>query len=251
MQVSNLHLWCAYPKDLEAQEVAGACAEMLSERERKAWSRPLSEDLRSVSLSSRVLARVALSRAHPLLPWEWEFAADRRGKPVTRPECGLCFSQSSSSELALCLVGERTEVGVAAEPRSSAKDLLWRSETYLSPIEKGQLFALPGALKGDRALTLWTLKQAYLKARGLGVAIPLHKITFLFGGEAGIKMMLGPTLGDLAGRWQFGLVDYAEHRIALVVERKESCRLEILEARPLIGRPAEVRVGVLGWFPWA
>lgn len=250
MQVRNLHLWCAYPRDLEQKDAAEACVEMLSERERATWSRPVSEDLRSVSLSSRALARVALSREYPLQPWEWEFVADRRGKPVTRPECGLCFSQSSSPQLALCLVGERVDVGVAAERKSAGRELLRRSKEYFSPIEKGQLFALPGRLKCDRALTLWVLKQSYLKARGLGVALPLNKITFLFGGEAGIRLLLDPALGAQEGSWQFGLVDYAAHRIALMIEGRGSCRLEILEARPLTGAPLEVHTGILGWFPW-
>ena len=44
------------------------------------------------------------------------------------------------------------------------------------PVEQAQLAALPDAEKQDRALSLWTLKESYIKARGLGLLIPLDKI---------------------------------------------------------------------------
>jgi 4'-phosphopantetheinyl transferase len=251
METKVLELWCAYPSDLLAEGVAEACADLLSEQEQMRWRRFRYETNRRESLTSRALARVALSHSHPLPPAAWDFTVNAYGKPQAVPECGLRFNLSNSAGLVCCLVGRDAEVGVDVEPRSRAVQIERLSADIFSPAEQGQLLSLRGEEKFDRALSLWTLKEAYIKARGLGLSLPLKRISFIFGGVAGVHMELDPSLGDSPSNWQFCLLDHAHHRIALMVERKHSWNLKILEARPLLSPPVGVTAGVLGWFPWA
>jgi len=71
----------------------------------------------------------------------------------------------------------------------------------------------------DRALSHWTFKEAYIKARGLGLALPLDKVSFLFNSEEDIRLEIDPAIRDLPKNWRFFPADHASHRIAAVLER--------------------------------
>jgi 4'-phosphopantetheinyl transferase len=117
------------------------------------------------------------------------------------------------------------------------------------PLEQAQLEALPDAEKRDRALSLWTLKESYIKARGMGLLIPLDKFSFVFGGAEGIRLQIDPSLGDEAERWKFCQIDQAGHRVAVMVDRSAADELEVWEARPVVAEAARVDVGAVPWFP--
>ena len=113
-----------------------------------------------------------------------------------------------------------------------------------------QLEALGGPEKLDRALSVWTLKEAYVKARGVGLSLPLNKFSFLFGGVEGIRLELDPCLGIEPGsRWRFCLIEHAGHRIALMAERATVPELQVWEARPLLAPPTRLAAGGEVWFP--
>jgi 4'-phosphopantetheinyl transferase len=251
METRKLQLWCAYPGDLASEEVAEACANLLSERERVRWQRHRYESNCRESLTGRVLVRKALSHGYPIQPQDWEFAVNPHGKPIPAPECGLCFDLSETEEMVVCVVANGAEVGVDVEPYMRAPQLVHIAEEYFSPAEMAQLMGLDGDEKLNRALSLWTLKEACIKARGIGDSLQLKLISFLFGGPAGVQMVLDPSIGERPLRWQFAILDRAGHRIALMVEQKYSWHLEILEVRSLLEPPVAIHAGVLGWFPWA
>jgi 4'-phosphopantetheinyl transferase len=156
---------------------------------------------------------------------------------------------SNSPGLVVCLIGQGAEVGVDVEPCERAEVIAEVGAKALSPLELAQLDALRGPERLDRALWLWTLKEAYIKARGMGLSLPLNKFSFLFGGVAGIRLELDPCLGDEAGRWRFCLLEHAGHRIALMAERTAAPELQVWEARPLLAPPARLPAGGEPWFP--
>ncbi len=129
-------------------------------------------------------------------------------------------------------------MGVDAEPLTRTEEIAGLAGDVFSAREQEQLQALAGAERLDRALSLWVLKEAYIKARGLGLALALRKFSFVFGGAEGIRLELDPSLGDAAERWRFRLLDHAGHRVALMVERPAAGAVEMWEARPAQG-PAE------------
>ena len=69
------------------------------------------------------------------------------------------------------------------ESFSRAEEIVPLAPRVFSAAERAQLDALPAAERPDRALSLWTLKEAYIKARGMGLSLPLQEISFLFEGE--------------------------------------------------------------------
>lgn len=254
-----LQLWYAYPSDVADAESEAACAALLSNEECERAARFRFERHRREYLASHALARNALSHAHPLPPYAWHYSVNAYGKPSPLPECGLRFNQSNSVELAVCLVAPAgaaakagPEVGVDVEAFSRAEEIVPLAPKVFSLAEQAQLNALPATELPQRALSLWTLKEAYIKARGMGLALPLRGISFLFGGAQAIRLEVDAGVDD-PSRWHFCLLEHIEHRIALAVEAPggglKIPALEIFEARPPFAPPTRLPSGSETWFP--
>lgn len=244
-----LQLWIAYPDDLLNDEAARGCAAILNQEEQSRWQRFKFERHRRESLASRALIRSALSHSRPIAPEAWRFVTNPHGKPAADPGGGLRFNASNSVGLVVCLIAEAAEVGVDVEPVTRAETMLNIAPEVFSDGERAQLTSLSQERQLDRALSLWTLKEAYIKARGMGLALPLKKFSFLFGGDEGITLQVDPILQDDPGHWRFFLFDHEGHRVAGAVERGAAEKLEIFEARPPLAEPIHRNDCAVEWFP--
>lgn len=65
--------------------------------------------------------------------------------------------------------------------------------THHGPTGTAQLWILSGSEKPDLALLIWTLKEAHVKARGLGLFLPLNSFSVRCGGMEGIRLEPGPV----------------------------------------------------------
>ncbi len=261
---SALQLWLAWPGDLIEPAVEEACAAILDDGERARAARFCFDRHRREYLATHALARVALSHAHPVPPSTWSFAFNQYGKPYPNPECGLRFNQSNSVELAVCLVAipdvpldarpagqagtTAAEVGVDVESIARAGEIVPLAPRVFSSAERAQLDALPAAARPDRALSLWTLKEAYIKARGMGLSLPLHGISFLFDGSGQVRFEVELEVDADPARWRFCRLDHAGHRIALAVDAAAAGNVEIFAARPPLGAPERLAWGSPAWF---
>jgi len=260
MNRAALQLWFAYPGDLADPAAKEACVAILDGTERARATRFKFERHRCEYIATHALTRAALSRAHPMPPQSWGFSCNEFGKPSPVPECGLGFNQSNSLELAVCLValpdpirGVAVDVGVDVESLARAAEIVPLASRVFSTAERAQLGALPAAERPDRALSLWTLKEAYIKARGMGLSLPLQKISFLFddpktNGQQAIRFAVEPGVDDDPTRWRFCRFDHAGHRVALAVEAAAVCTPEIFEARPPLAPPTSLELGSPVWF---
>jgi 4'-phosphopantetheinyl transferase len=253
---SALQLWLAYPGDLVEPSTEEECAALLDDAERARAARFRFDRHRREFLAMHALARVALSHAHPLSLDAWRFTVNEYGKPSPVPECGLSFNQSNSLELAVCLVarlnaqsGVPVDVGVDVESFARAKEIVPLAARVFSAAERAQLETLPVAERPDRALSLWTLKEAYIKARGMGLSLPLDGISFLFDGPQALRFEVAPGVDEDPSRWRFCRFDHAGHRIALAVVANAAGHLEIFEARPPLAPPTRLALGPPEWFP--
>jgi 4'-phosphopantetheinyl transferase len=266
-----MQLWHAYPEDLLDENVARACATILSGAERGRAARFHFDRHRREYLATHALLRTALAHNHPLEPAAWRFVSNPHGKPAPEPDCGLRFNLSNAKDLAVCLVDHGAEVGVDVEPLARAAEIAKLAAHVFSPAEQAQLAGLSDAERLDRGLSLWVLKEAYVKARGLGLAVPLKGFSLLFGGPERIRLVIESgshsALHDSPDRWRFCLLDHAAHRIALMVEAAprassnpcpdaqatpDSCfaaALEVWEARPPLGPARMLANYIPEWLP--
>ncbi len=242
-----LRLWYAYPGDLADPAAAEACAALLNEAERARAARFHFDRHRREYLATHALARIALSHAHPLPPQEWRYSVNAYGKPSPLPESGVRFNQSNSTELAICLVSSPSaagasrslppeavpEVGVDVEALSRAEEIVRLAPDVFSGAELKQLDELPAVSRPNRAISLWTLKEAYIKARGVGLLLPLRAFSFVFGDAQKVRLEVEPGVDEDPDRWRFFLLNHASHRIAMVVDAAVSGELQVWEAHPL------------------
>ena len=233
-----LQLWRAFPADLRDARVLAECCALLSEEEQARARRFRFDRDRCSFAAGRALARAALSQAHTLAPREWRLITNAHGKPAAEPDCGLRFNIANSEDLAVCLLARGAEVGIDAEPFAVAAQIAEIAPKIFSQQELAQLEALRDAERERRALSLWVLKEAYGKACGRGLGLPLKKFSFLFENGGAIRLTMEPELGDRPDRWRFTLLDCAGHRVALMVEdglkewNSAARGLEMWEARP-------------------
>lgn len=86
---------------------------------------------------------------------------------------------------------------------------------FFSPSAREQLAVFDREQRERRFVELWTLKEAYIKALGLGLRVPLHSFGFSIDASSGISLS-----GGAAGHWQFWLRAVGvSGRIAVAVQR--------------------------------
>ncbi len=229
----DVHLWLARPERATDPELLDRYLALLSPEERSQHGRFVFEARRHEFLVTRVLVRTVLSRYGPRPPEAWRFVRNEHGRPSLDPPGLLDFNLSNGPGLVACAVA-RVRVGVDLEPHDRGGTILSLAQRVLSPAERRALDALPEAERADRALSLWTLKEAYLKARGAGLSLPLQELEFT-PGVKGVSAAFGPSLRDRPDRWSFRLLDHAAHRLALATEGP--ARLQAFEVVPLSGEP--------------
>jgi len=111
-------------------------------------------------------------------PTEIQFVTNEYGKPsiVSAASNGhLHFNLSHSDGLALYAFSIDREVGVDVEYMRSDIDYEELARYHFSPSENEQLQALPLSLREEAFFSCWSRKEAYIKAQGKGLSIPLDQ----------------------------------------------------------------------------
>lgn len=171
------------------------------------------------SVVTRALCRTVLSAYLGAAPSTWRFAKNPWGKPALSPPAGLSFNLTNHPSLVALAVTGGGEVGIDLEPSSRGDAVLEVAESVFSPHELRELEGLTDpAEKRRRAVDLWTLKESYIKARGMGLSLSLAEISMIFSDPSGVRLELGPAVGDRPDRWRFEQRDAHEHRISVCVE---------------------------------
>jgi 4'-phosphopantetheinyl transferase len=112
-------------------------------------------------------------------PGEITFAYNAFGKPDLGPVFGsrLTFNLSHSAGLALIAIAADSNVGVDLECIRAQCDYAEIARRFFSAVEIDHLHALPSHLYAEAFFNCWTKKEAYLKARGEGLSIPLNSFS--------------------------------------------------------------------------
>ena len=192
-------LWWMNPEAFAASPAALA---LLSGVERAQHQRFIPPQKRHEYLATRVLVRTVLGRALGVAPQSLQFIANEWGRPAVWPPAPLHFNVSHTEGLVVCLVSPNPEMGVDTEQLARAPDLIALAPTVFAPQELRDLAALPAIDQAHRAVVLWTLKESYIKARGMGLALPLDKFAFRFDTDR-VRLEVAPALQDDGNRWQF------------------------------------------------
>ena len=153
---------------------------------------------------ARGLLRAILSRYVGIEPGQLRFCYGPQGKPQLVGETGgeaLCFNASHSHELVLYAITRGREIGVDLEYMHRDLADVEIAERFFSPREIAALRALPADVQREAFFTCWTRKEAYLKARGDGLALRLDQFDVsLAPGEPAVLLSTNDDPQE-ASRW--------------------------------------------------
>lgn len=122
---------------------------------------------------TRGILREILGKYVDRAPGELEFDYGPNGKPSLRRDVQLQFNVSHSQGVALLAFSLGRRLGVDVEfLREIAGEEI--SEHYFSPQEVAELRSLPPPVRDEGFFLCWTRKEAYVKARGEGLHVPLN-----------------------------------------------------------------------------
>jgi 4'-phosphopantetheinyl transferase len=211
---------------------------LLTTAERQRAQRFLQSADRDRFVLGRALARTMLSHYAEVRPTDWTFAIDDHGRPhlASRPPGApdLRFNLSHTPGLVACAVTVGREVGIDVEHvgRQLVHDTI--PERFFSPLEVADLRALPESEQGVVFFDYWTLKESYIKARGLGLALPLGQFSFRCRAGHAPTIAFAPELQDDPATWQFAQFwPTTEHRMAVAVRRTgEDLPIEVSDVVP-------------------
>ncbi|MDP2074199.1 4'-phosphopantetheinyl transferase superfamily protein [Hydrogenophaga sp.] len=217
------HVWLGGPSEADTNATVLCDAERTRaasfrfERDRNSW------------IAAHTLLRRALSERMPeVAPSAWRFESAPGGRPeLAGPfkATGLRFSLAHAPEAVACVVTQEVSCGIDVERLARAIDVEALGRRTASAAERAGLQALPAADRGAQFMRLWTLKEAYAKATGRGLATPFGSLDFDLTDGIVIR-----ATGDGRSNDEFGFVQWTTSDGHVVAVAASTCR----------GRPPQV-----------
>jgi 4'-phosphopantetheinyl transferase len=171
-------------------------------------------------IAARGVLRCLLGMYLARPPESLRFTYNAHGKPALLAEARsepLCFNVSHSHALALFGVTLDREIGVDVEHIDEARACGPVAERFFSPREQTALAALPADRWPAAFFACWSRKEAYIKARGLGLSIPLDSFDVtLSPGQSAALLEAREDPGG-AARWSMCALSPGEHYAGALV----------------------------------
>jgi 4'-phosphopantetheinyl transferase len=171
---ADIHLWCGRLADDSAAHAV--FWQYLSEDEREQAARFHFEPDRRRYIAARGMLRHIVACYVAERPDQLRIRYEKHGRPalVAQPDKCLNFNMSHSGELVVLAVARTRQIGIDVEeirPDIEAEKI---AERFFSPHELRMIQSLPSAQRSRAFFCCWTRKEAYVKACGGGLAIPLN-----------------------------------------------------------------------------
>jgi 4'-phosphopantetheinyl transferase len=228
----EVHLWWACCDTAPAE-----AASLLPDEERRRADRLRAQAARQRYVAARALTRVLLGRYTGVSPSNLRIGSGARGKPRLEHPTGhpmLHFNAAHSGSTAVVALAAR-ELGVDVESLRPVPNLDRLARRFCSDSESAQLDALPAPRREAAFLVLWTCKEAYLKAIGSGIAMPLKQVEVALGPPRLVRISADP---HAAADWILLHTVLPEPAACTVAIRGGSRRLCVREFRWTDQRPA-------------
>jgi 4'-phosphopantetheinyl transferase len=218
----EIAIWLAVPEKIQEPAAVARLESLLDDEETAAMRRFRFERDWHTYLVAHALLRTALSRHVRCDPKTWAFQRNDYGRPevvpAQQPAKKLSFSLSHTRGLAACVVAAGCDVGVDVESLDREIDSLGFARSHFAPEEIAELERTPPPSRHAVFLEMWTLKEAWTKARGLGLSIPLD--SFFFTRDAAGEIVVNHAGRTEGGRWTFALTNPTPgHQLALAVRQ--------------------------------
>lgn len=201
---------------------------LLDDAERARAERFHFERDRLVYTAAHALLRASLAELTGRAPQDWRFSVGAHGKPeaICLPgEPALRVNLSHTRGQAVVGLSLGHELGVDVEWLARDNATAEIAERFFAPAECAFLRARPPCEAREVFFAFWTLKEAYIKATGKGLALPLDAFAFTLEPPS---ISFTPPIEDDPSRWLFRRFRTGpEHVAALAVRHPEPASLEV------------------------
>lgn len=201
----QVHIWLVDPTDVTDPALLDRYHSLLTPEEHVKWQRYRFDKDKHQHLVTRALIRETLSRYESqVAPPDWRFELNQHGKPtITNPLAhSLFFNLSHTQNLAALAVTRTAAVGVDVEKIKLVEQVRGLAERCFADSEIRYVFEGDPSALTWRFFKLWTLKEAYIKARGCGLSLSLQSVVFAPLAQP-LKVGFDPSHDDCAADWYF------------------------------------------------
>jgi 4'-phosphopantetheinyl transferase len=150
-------------------------------------------------VAARAQLRMILGRYLARDPRAITFLYGPHGKPHVDESVG--FNLTHSEELAVLAVARERQVGVDLEAIRTINDIESIAGRFFSPRENAALLSIPESERTEAFFRCWTLKEAYIKATGEGLAQPTEAFDVAFGRGEQTELLSVHGKPEEASRW--------------------------------------------------
>jgi 4'-phosphopantetheinyl transferase len=222
-RIEMAHLWFLETASFSEPAVAQPWLERLEPHERSRYDACQTDSARRDYLGTRALARTALAHYSGEPPESLRFGPDQHARPeLTWPALPrLFFSLSNTTQLAVGLFAHDHNVGVDVEFMAPIGAVEIAGCCFSSE-ELAELSTLGEDARQSKFYQLWTLRESYLKARGVGLTLPLDQVSFRPLASGSVEATFGPAIRDDPAHWQFGLIPLTAHHLVATCIRRPS-----------------------------
>jgi len=217
----EIHTWFALPDLAVSPARLSQYRSMLSGAETARYQRFHFPDDAHRYLIAHALVRTVLSKYADIQPDRWAFFHGDHGRPeiANHDIPALRFNLTHTASLVGCVVTLENDCGIDAEKISPRHSPLGIAKRMFSDTEFQELQQLQDVAHLEYFFKRWTLREAYVKARGIGISFPTRKLGFEINSEGNIQVTFHADLRDNTQDWQFELLRPTPEHIAAVAIR--------------------------------
>jgi len=204
LKSDEIHFFYTRVDEIRNRSLLDRYRSVISEAEKKKVDRYIFEKDQHACLVTRALLRFVLSAYTHEDPESFEFVENDFGKLRLKPgsiDMPINFNLSHSSEMTACALVLDTQIGLDVENYSRKIDL-GIADRFFSTFESEHLGNCSEIERQSVFFDFWTLKESYIKARGMGLSIGLDKFGFKMD-HSNISIQFHESLNDFPELWQF------------------------------------------------
>ena len=224
---NEVHVWRA---DLERiREDESRWQEVLSGDEKERAARFHFPTDRQRYMASRAVLRMILAGYLQTDAADLAFVYSKREKPslaLAHAASGLMFNLSHSVGVSLYAIARRRELGIDIEQLGRNSDLQGIAHRFFSPSEQQQLAKLSGEEKVQGFFRCWTRKEAYIKATGDGLALPLTQFDVSLDAGNGNALLATRPDASQAQKWDLREVSAGAGYAAALCMQGQGCEVK-------------------------
>ncbi|MBF0118094.1 MAG: 4'-phosphopantetheinyl transferase superfamily protein [Desulfobacterales bacterium] len=231
----EIHLWLSYPNEIQDLFLLKNYEKLMTEEERIQHKKFHFPKHRHQYLVSRALMRTILSQYTNIKPEDLSFIKNKYGKPEISQD--IRFNLSHTDDLIALGIVLKQDIGVDVENINRQGNFLEISDRFFSKIEVQNLNNLPLEKRLIRFFDYWTLKESYIKAKGMGLSIPLEQFSFHISENMTIQISFDKILTDNPSNWKFWLMSPSQiHKLAVAIYNLSNINYNIISKKvvPLI-----------------